>query len=109
LGQTPSLPDADPRSDRPRCGGRESKFLAGGDYWEKWNQMCADAATFTVRVEALSKGAVSDAFLAPIIGQTGFVSAWQKLGKTPNRFHEVTSNLVPPHLIERLRRAGEAY
>ncbi len=26
--QTPSLPDADPRSDRPRCGGRESKFLA---------------------------------------------------------------------------------
>ena len=27
--QTPSLPDADPRSDRFRCGGRESKFLAG--------------------------------------------------------------------------------
>jgi|GEM_PF-6128778 len=27
-GQTPSLPDADPRSDRPRCGGRESRFLA---------------------------------------------------------------------------------
>ena len=26
--QTPSLPDADPRSDRPRCGGRESNFLA---------------------------------------------------------------------------------
>ena len=26
--QTPSLPDADPRSDRLRCGGRESKFLA---------------------------------------------------------------------------------
>ena len=26
--QTPSLPNADPRSDRPRCGGRESKFLA---------------------------------------------------------------------------------
>ncbi|MEN9574828.1 MAG: hypothetical protein RL514_2683 [Verrucomicrobiota bacterium] len=26
--QTPSLPDADPRSDRFRCGGRESKFLA---------------------------------------------------------------------------------
>jgi len=25
---TPSLPDACPRSDRPRCGGRESKFLA---------------------------------------------------------------------------------
>jgi len=28
LRQTPSLPNADPRSDRPRCGGRESKFLA---------------------------------------------------------------------------------
>ena len=26
--QTPSLPDAAPLSDRPRCGGRESKFLA---------------------------------------------------------------------------------
>jgi hypothetical protein len=26
--QTPSLPDAAPRSHRPRCGGRESKFLA---------------------------------------------------------------------------------
>lgn len=28
LDQTPSLPDARPRSDRFRCGGRESKFLA---------------------------------------------------------------------------------
>ena len=28
VSQSPSLPDADPRSDRPRCGGRESKFLA---------------------------------------------------------------------------------
>ena len=27
-GQTPSLPDARPRSDRFRCGGRESNFLA---------------------------------------------------------------------------------
>ncbi len=27
-GQTPSLPDADPRSDRFRCGGRGSNFLA---------------------------------------------------------------------------------
>jgi len=27
--QTPSLPGTDPRSDRPRCDGRESKFLAG--------------------------------------------------------------------------------
>jgi len=27
--QTPIFPDADPRSDRFRCGGRESKFLAG--------------------------------------------------------------------------------
>jgi hypothetical protein len=26
--QTPSLPDARPRSDRPRCDGRESNFLA---------------------------------------------------------------------------------
>ena len=26
--QTPSLPEARPRSDRFRCGGRESKFLA---------------------------------------------------------------------------------
>ena len=27
LDHTPSLPDARPRSDRFRCGGRESKFL----------------------------------------------------------------------------------
>ena len=27
LGQTPSLPDARPHSDRLRCGGRGSKFL----------------------------------------------------------------------------------
>jgi hypothetical protein len=27
-GQTPSLPDARPHSDRFRCGGRESEFLA---------------------------------------------------------------------------------
>jgi len=26
--QTPSLPGTDPHSDRPRCGERESKFLA---------------------------------------------------------------------------------
>jgi hypothetical protein len=30
IKQTPSLPDAAPRSHRPRCGGRESKFLAAG-------------------------------------------------------------------------------
>jgi hypothetical protein len=29
-GRTPSLPDARPRSDRFRCGGRESEFLAVG-------------------------------------------------------------------------------
>ena len=29
--QTPSLPDDAPLSDRPRCGGRESKFLADAE------------------------------------------------------------------------------
>ena len=28
----PSLPDAAPRFDRPRCGGRESKFLGGATF-----------------------------------------------------------------------------
>ena len=79
------------------------------DYWEKWNHMCAAAATFTVRVEDLSAGAVSDAFLAPIIGATGFGAMWQALGTTPNRAHQVSTTIVPPHLIDRLRRAGEAY
>lgn len=79
------------------------------DYWEKWNRMCANEATFTVQIEALSKGEVSDAFLAPIVGAPGFVPAWQRVGKTVNRHHEVTANLVPPQLIDRLRRAGEAY
>lgn len=30
--QTPSLPDSDPRSGRPRCDGRESKWLAASDH-----------------------------------------------------------------------------
>ena len=39
--QTPSLPDARPRSDRFRCGGRESKFLAAttgllSGMWMRW-------------------------------------------------------------------------
>jgi hypothetical protein len=79
------------------------------DYWEKWNRMCAEAATFTVQIEALSSGEVSDAFLAPIIGASGFVPTWQLLGKTVNRYHQVTSNLVRPHVIDRLRRSGEEF
>jgi hypothetical protein len=36
IDQTPSLPDANPRSTRPRSGGRESNFPAetGRAYWE---------------------------------------------------------------------------
>lgn len=79
------------------------------DYWEKWNRMCADEAACTVQVEALSNGTVSDAFLAPIVGVTGFVPVWQRLGRTVNRAHQVTTNLVPPHVVDRLRRSGEVY
>jgi hypothetical protein len=79
------------------------------DYWEKWNRMCADEATCTVQIEALSNGTVSDAFFAPIVGTAGFVPTWQQLGRTVNRYHEVATNLVPPQVIERLRRAGEQY
>jgi hypothetical protein len=39
LEQTPSLPDAGPNSDRPRCGRRESKFLAD----RRFTQMYADS------------------------------------------------------------------
>ena len=42
ISQTPSLPNADPRSDRPRCGGRESKFLAvilPAFYPREWNHI----------------------------------------------------------------------
>ena len=35
--QTPSLPDAAPRSHRPRCGGRESKFLAAINPFFRWD------------------------------------------------------------------------
>jgi hypothetical protein len=79
------------------------------DYWEKWNRMCAEHATYTVQVESLSRGDVSDVFLAPIIGAGGFVQAWQQLGITTNRVHEVTANLVPPHVADRLRRSGEEF
>lgn len=87
----------------------ESPEEQWADYWVKWNRMCADAATLTVQIETLSNGSVSDAFLAPIVGASGFVPMWQRMGKTVNRYHEVTANLVPPHVIERLRRAGEEY
>jgi hypothetical protein len=79
------------------------------DYWEKWNRLCADSATFTVQVEALSDGTVSDAFFAPIIGDEGFVRCWQAGGVTPNRVHDVNSLMVSPRTADRLRRAGEAF
>jgi hypothetical protein len=79
------------------------------DYWEKWNRLCAESATFTVRVEALADDTVSDAFLEPIVGASGFAAMWRTLGRTPNRHHEVNATIVPPHLIDRLRRAGEEY
>jgi hypothetical protein len=79
------------------------------DYWIKWNRMCAEEATFTVQVEALSRGQIPDVFLAPIIGAPGFVQHWRAAGRFKNRVHDVTGNLVPPHVADRLRRAGEAY
>lgn len=79
------------------------------DYWEKWNRMCADTATFTVQVEALSAGTVSDVFFSPIIGDSGFVRNWQAVGLTPNRVHEVNSIIVSPRTVDRLKRAGEAF
>jgi hypothetical protein len=71
--------------------------------------MCADAATFTARVESLSNGEVTDDQLKPVIAVPGFVTSWQTLGITTNRVHRVSANLVPPHLVDRLRRAGEEY
>lgn len=79
------------------------------DYWIKWNRMCAEDAAATVQIEALSNATVSDAFIAPIIGVPGFVQHWRAAGRYKNRGHDVTGNLVPPHVVERLRRAGEEY
>jgi hypothetical protein len=79
------------------------------DYWIKWNRMCAEEAAVTVQVEALSAGQISDVFLAPIIGVPGFAAQWQAAGRFKNRRHELTGNLVPPHVAERLRQAGEEY
>jgi hypothetical protein len=41
--QTPSLPDARPRSDRFRCGGRESNFLAVSQSVVCWNAFDEDS------------------------------------------------------------------
>ncbi len=79
------------------------------DYWIKWNRMCAEDAAMTVQVEALSRGEISDAFIQPIIGAAGFVQHWKAAGRFKNRAHDITGNLVPPHVVERLRRAGEEY
>jgi hypothetical protein len=79
------------------------------DYWEKWNRLCAEAATVTVRIEALSTGDVPDDLLAPIVGARGFVDKWRELGVTTNRYHQITDVLVPPALLGRLERAGAEY
>jgi hypothetical protein len=79
------------------------------DYWEKWNRLCADAATLTVRVESLSNGEVSEESLTSLVGAPGFVQQWRTLGITKNRIHQVNEVLVPDRLLPRLRRAGEAY
>lgn len=79
------------------------------DYWVKWNRLCAESAALTLRMEALSEGAISDAFIEPIVGESGFVAGWCALGATPNRYHAVTSNIVPARLVDRLQRAGEEY
>lgn len=88
-------------------GGTAAELWA--DYWIKWNRMCAEAATLTVTVEDLSAGRVSDVFLAPIVGASGFAPTWQAAGRYKNRSHEITGNLVPPEVAARLRRAGEEY
>lgn len=88
-------------------GGSAAELWA--DYWVKWNRMCATEATFTVQVEALSRGEVIDAFVAPIVGAPGFVPHWQAAGRYKNRGHDITGNLVPPHVVDRLRRAGEEF
>lgn len=79
------------------------------DYWVKWNRMCAESATFTVQIEQLTSGDISDAFFAPIIGAPGFVQHWRAAGRFKNRRHDVTGDLVPADVAERLRRAGTEY
>jgi len=59
--QTPSLPDADPRSDRPRCGGRESNFLAAPQ--EKITQ---NSPNYKKRVELRTKTSTQTVLLQNI-------------------------------------------
>jgi len=87
----------------------ESAAELWADYWVKWNRMCAESATLTVQVEALSRGEILDEFIAPIVGAEGFVPHWRAAGRYKNRAHEITGNLVPGHVAERLRRAGAEY
>jgi hypothetical protein len=79
------------------------------DYWEKWNRMCAESATVTLRVEAFSAGDVSEDVLEPIVGRRGLADMWRQLGATPNRLHAVKGSLVPEALVPRLKRAGAEY
>ncbi len=88
-------------------GGSAAELWA--DYWIKWNRLCAAEATVTVQVEALSAGQVSDVFLTPIIGASGFTRQWQAAGRYKNRAHELSGNLVPPHVEARLRQAGKEF
>ena len=52
-GQTPSLPDARPRSDRFRCGGCESKFLAvESKFLAVLRNLCGDRPDMDKRTRA---------------------------------------------------------
>ena len=50
-GRTPSLPDARPRSDRFRCGGRESEFLQSDEVFTRAFRE-ADRDTFRVDIQS---------------------------------------------------------
>jgi hypothetical protein len=72
IDQTPSLPDANPRSTRPRSGGRESNFLVetGRAYWESKRMKKIFAGLLCIALPCLSAIARADITysLTPFVG-----------------------------------------
>lgn len=97
--QIPIFPDADPRSDRFRCGGRESKFLAflvGG-----W---------FTLLATALAQGPTDPnegAQLTPGSGSGNYTFSWY--ARTENLYYlQWSTNLVDWHYFPYVLLKGPA-
>ena len=97
--QIPSLPDARHRSDRPRCGGRESKFLAATSIHEGFGLVLVEAMAAGKPVVATRAGAIPEVV---VDGETGYLTDAGDCLALRHAFEK----LLDPAVRERLGAAG---